>query len=338
MNAPDRKAFLEARRSGIGGSDIAAILGIHPYKSPVDLYLEKTGELKLDEMSEPAYWGTVLEDVVAQEYARRSGVKIERINRKITHPDKPWALANIDRICWEGNNAPVVRKTGEIRSRHLLECKTASAYKAGDWKDDPTGDEDQLPVQYAAQAMWYIGVAGADICDVACLLGGQRYIQRRIERDDETIRMMLEKAEAFWFGNVIAGVAPEPTTGSEAAILYPQDDGSSLEADEALIISINEGTSIRNQIDALEKALEPHVDLIKTRLLDKSAVTFNGKPLITWKKSADSKSVDYKLTVEQIRAWARDRPDAETLLATLDGLLQENTKLKAGSRRFLWKA
>lgn len=66
--------WLEDRRKGIGGSDVATILGLNQYKSAYQLWLEKTGQVELkDTESEPAYWGNVLEEVVAKEFQERTG-------------------------------------------------------------------------------------------------------------------------------------------------------------------------------------------------------------------------------------------------------------------------
>ena len=102
------------RMSGLGGSDIAAILGVSPYKTAVDVWLEKTGRAVNDNIGNEnaVYWGNVLEDVVAKEYSKRNGVKIQRVNRTIRHSDKPFMLANIDRACVVNNKAPFNYKTG----------------------------------------------------------------------------------------------------------------------------------------------------------------------------------------------------------------------------------
>ncbi|EGO8273418.1 endonuclease, partial [Enterococcus faecalis] len=90
--------WLEDRRKGIGGSDVATILGLNQYKSAYQLWLEKTGQVELkDTESEPAYWGNVLEEVVAKEFQERTGKKVRRRNQVFEHSLHPFLRANIDR-------------------------------------------------------------------------------------------------------------------------------------------------------------------------------------------------------------------------------------------------
>ena len=104
----DRTAWLAARRTGIGGSDISAILGLSPWRSPVHVWLDKTGQAP-DEPpanAEAMYWGKTLEDVVAREYAQRTGRRVQRVNAILRHPQHEWMLGNIDRaIVAEGSRA-----------------------------------------------------------------------------------------------------------------------------------------------------------------------------------------------------------------------------------------
>ena len=74
----DRNEWLEYRKRGIGGSDAAAVAGLNPWKSPMAVWLEKTGRVEPEEPGEAAYWGTVLEDVVAKEFSLRTGIKVRR--------------------------------------------------------------------------------------------------------------------------------------------------------------------------------------------------------------------------------------------------------------------
>lgn len=102
----NRIEWLKARQKGIGGSDVAAILGINPYRTPLDIYREKTTEITEDQApSEAAYWGTQLESIVAQEFSKRTGFMIQRVYHQLasnldhyigTSTPTQWALANID--------------------------------------------------------------------------------------------------------------------------------------------------------------------------------------------------------------------------------------------------
>ena len=144
-----REEWLTVRKQGIGSSDAAAAVGLNPYKSQLELWLEKTGRdtslPKLDPQDEdcPAYWGNILEPIVATHYSRRSGHRVRRINAVLQHPDPKlaWMLANIDR---EVIGAPEVQ---------ILECKTAGINGARLWKEG-------VPEYVQLQVMHQLAVTG----------------------------------------------------------------------------------------------------------------------------------------------------------------------------------
>lgn len=325
MNAPmsnaERQAFLDARRQGIGGSDVAAILGFSPWKTPLDVYLTKTAPPQPDEMSEPAYWGTVLEDVVAQEYAKRSDCKVQRVRQLLRHPHHPWALANIDRAIVTPSSRARLDSNGRLLGvEGILECKTASAYKASDWGRD--GDDEAIPVHYAAQGMWYLAVTGQPWCDFACLIGGQKFVIKRIERDEETIASMVEQCRIFWFDHVLKGVPPPISNGTDAAKLFPLDNGQAIEASTEMLTAYSDAVALRAQIEAAEQTLEQHLDTLKASLGEASSITLHGRKLVSWKCSKDSRKTDWQAVAIACGA-------SKELIAA-------HTHAQPGSRRFLF--
>lgn len=289
MNSPDRSAWLADRKTGLGGSDIAAVLGLSPYKSAVDIFLEKTNQTPDSEMNDAMYWGTVLEDVVARHYAHTSGNRVQRINQMMRHPRHPWMLANIDRaIVTPGSRARF--DSGKLLGAEgILEAKTSSAYKAGEW--GTPDDEDAIPTHYTAQCMHYLAVTGLEWCDIAVLIGGQKYLSKRIERDDETILGMIERAEEFWFKHVVARVPPEPKTGEDALKLFPRDSGREIEANPKALELLARARELKEQIAALELELDGDkkkgvggvLGDIKAWMTDASYITIGGAVLASWK-------------------------------------------------------
>lgn len=142
----DRDQWLQVRQGGIGSSDAAAAVGLNPYQSQLELWMEKTGRAPVappgdggaDDQS-PMYWGSLLEPIVAAHYTRRTGNRVRRINAVLQHPEHPWMLANIDR---EVLGAPDVQ---------LLECKTAGIQGAWLWRDG-VPEYVQLQVQHQSGA------------------------------------------------------------------------------------------------------------------------------------------------------------------------------------------
>ncbi len=203
-----RDEWLEARRQGIGGSDAAAILGISPWVSAMDVWLEKTGQFTEDVDSENMYWGRVLEDAVAKEFAKRTGLKIKRRNAILQHPVHKFMLANVDRQI--------------IGKREGLEVKTGHEFSTQDWQG-------KVPEYYYSQVQHYMAVLGFDKWHIAALLGGNKYVQHTVVRDGPYIANLIEKEKAFW--ELVETGNPPPADGSEActaamAKLYPKDDGA----------------------------------------------------------------------------------------------------------------
>lgn len=94
----DREQWLRERKKGIGGSDVAAILGLSKWKSAYDIWVDKTTDVLQEEYSnESIYWGNVLEEVVAQEFSKQTGFKVRRNNKILQHPEYYWMRASIDR-------------------------------------------------------------------------------------------------------------------------------------------------------------------------------------------------------------------------------------------------
>lgn len=333
ITTPGRAAWLAARKSGIGGSDIAAVLGLSPWASPLDVWLDKTGQAPDAEPknTEAIYWGATLEDVVAREYAIRSGRKVQRINTMLRDPQRGWMIANIDRaIVADGSRARVAAAGGQLLgATGILECKTASAYLAGDWSG-PDGS-DAMPVYYAAQVMWYLAISGLDTADVAVLIGGQQYAVRTIERDDETIRGMIERAEAFWLHSVIAGNAPEPTSARDAARLFARDDGSlrAIDDDALLLTELEQLRTLREQLKGLGERESALADALKLAIGQCAGLSVAGAAVATWKATRDSTRVDWQAVANDLAALVG--PDA------LAPIVRRHTTTQPGSRRFILK-
>lgn len=231
MTAISREEWLALRNTGIGGSDAGTVLGVNPYKTAYQLYLEKRGELQPEDIDdkEAVIAGRDLEDYVAQRYSRRTGLKVERCNTMLRHQEHPFVLGNLDRLVWEGDKRPQHR--GEIRTRHLLECKTALGrfIDKSAWGPDGT---DEVPMTYLVQCQHYMAVTGADLCDLAVLMSGPEFRLYHIRRDNELIAELIAREAEFW-QRVQTGKAPEldcdhATTPDLLAKLYPGTDGSEI--------------------------------------------------------------------------------------------------------------
>jgi putative phage-type endonuclease len=264
----------QARRKGIGGSDAAAVAGVSRYKSPLQVYLEKIGEIENNVDNEYVHFGKILEEVVAKEFEERTGKKVRRVNSILIHPEYPWMIANIDR-----------KIVGEDA---VLECKTTSAYNAKEWKEN-------VPQEYIIQVQHYLAVTGYPKAYIAVLIGGNHFEWREIERDEELIKKLIDVEKDFWF-HVEAKIPPE-VDGSEAStkiletlyhdsvdkeILLPQDVNKLVEERNALVDQIKQLTEMKNEKENKIKAMMKENETAKT-----------DKYVISWKKYV-SKRFDTK--------------------------------------------
>lgn len=285
--------WLADRRKGIGGSDVATILGLNKWKSPYQLWLEKTGQIDLEESdSEPAYWGNVLEEVVAKEFSERTGKKVRRRNQVFEHREYRFLRANIDRDV-VGENA-------------LLECKTANQFLAKDW------DGEEIPTSYLCQVQHYMNVMNYDHAYIAVLIGGQKFIWKRIDRDQKIIDMITERLVEFWESNVLGGTEP-PIDGSEAASDFLNERYADQGTEEiTLPESFDELIRYRNEMKDSEKIIKEEIAKLENQIKSElgkndAAIGITPKYVISW-KSVTSNRLNQKLLAAKYPK-AADDPD-----------------------------
>lgn len=276
--------WLEDRRKGIGGSDVATILGLNKYKSVYQLWLEKTGQVEVTSaQSEAAYWGNTLEEVVAEEFSKRTGKKVRRRNRVFEHSKYPFLRANIDRDI-VGENA-------------VLECKTANQYLANEW------DEDEIPIQYICQVQHYMNVLNLDYVYFAVLIGGQKFIWKKMERDQELIDMITEKLVEFWTENVEKVIEPAIDGLKATSDFLTQRYLDTDENETELNAAFDENIANLARLKSDRKIIDENITLLENELkqaLGKSGATIGITPnnIVSWKKT-QLKRLDKKKLAEK---------------------------------------
>ena len=179
--------WLDARRNGIGGSDVAAVLGANPWRTPLEVWLSKTGQGETFTGSEKADWGHRLEPVVRDHYASlHPHWWVDEVPGVLAHPDVPIAMASLDGL--------VNAKEGQ----HGLEVKTTGQ----SW--------DRPPDMYLFQVAWYQAVTGLPRFDFAVLARGQQYSEYTVERDDRLCEDLLTFVPEWWERHVVGGEMPDP--------------------------------------------------------------------------------------------------------------------------------
>ncbi|MFL9867279.1 YqaJ viral recombinase family protein [Paraburkholderia fungorum] len=306
--ALSRSEWLEVRKSGIGGSDAAAAVGLNPYVSQLELWLDKTGRADglprpdPDDTTSPTYWGTLLEPIVAAAYTQQTGNKVRKVNAILRHRSVPFMLANIDR---EVVGVPGVQ---------VLECKTAGEFGARLWRDG-------VPEYVQLQVQHQLAVTGKQAAHVAVLLWGQALEVHRIERDDSLIRRLIELETRFW--QFVESDKPPPADGSESADralrhLHPGNGGAVDFTDDRHLSSVfADLVAVRAEIEA-RQAIEAQLKQTLQQAMGDAVRAVFETGSVSFRCSKDSSSVD-------LTRLLADRPELE----------QQYAIPKPGSRRFL---
>lgn len=272
------ESWHQRRRTGIGGSDAAAILGISPWSSALMVYLEKRGEVEPDEAeaSERMKWGQRLERTVLAGYSEDTGVAV-RAGGFRRSKDYPFAIGNLDGIA--ADRIVEVKVTDHMGSR---------------WDDGPQG----IPPYYYAQVQHYLIVAGKTRADVAVLERGNRLVVRPVEWDEAFTDEMMAEESRLW--QRVKDGDPPPPDGSDSArqalrSIYPDATPlSEMEATpesnhrvEAYLGYMAERKRVQSEIDRLTQEMQAEMGATERLLAYDATVTWKEqKGRTDWKALA----------------------------------------------------
>lgn len=278
-----RYEWLQERAKGIGGSDAGIILGVNKYRTAFELWLEKTGQVEPQEIdNEAIYWGNEMENVVAKEFEKRTGKKVRRTNFMYSHKEHPFIKANVDRLI--------------VGESAILECKTASAYLAKEWEGE------EIPASYLVQVQHYLGVTDKEKGYIAVLVGGNKFIWKEVERDQELIDMIFNEEKHFWEYHVQQGHAPE-LDGSSAAEQYLKEKYDRAEKDKEVVLPsdykelIVQYEKVKSDEKLIKTAKTEIENKIKAELKD-AETGITDQFVVTWKNQSRN-SVDSKALKEK---------------------------------------
>lgn len=322
-----RAQWLAQRRTGIGGSDVAAVLGLSRYKSPLDVYDDKIGAKEETEQSQAAYWGSQLEDIVAREFQKRTGMKVQRVTSQLSV--EGWMNANIDRAVVNPSIAGIVRvqdeakraETGRLLTTDtILECKTASSFIADQWGPSQEAEivsgkivsDHKIPIYYETQVQWYLGITGASRCYVAALLGGNDFRIYAVDRDDDVIAALQEQCRTFWFDHVQKRIPPDPQTQEEVQKLFAKDSGEMVEASNDVAAYIGELRTLTERAKAIEAEQKLVKDRICAALGEKTGFTIAGEKACTFKSQKTNRFDSTRFKKEQPETYASYVKTSET--------------------------
>lgn len=270
MNA---QGIPHSRVGYVGGGNIAGILGVSPFKTPLDEYLTITSEQP--EQISPAQRRfferrKALEPFAAACFEHELGLNIVRRNERYDDAELPWAKAEIDFEVEDGGNG---------------ETKTVHPNAVRDW-GDPDADEEP-PMYVTAQVMWGLGVTGRSHAYVHALVGLDDDRFYRIERDDSLIANIRAHAARFWKYHIEPRRMPQPTTVEDLLRLYSRDSGRAVEATPEISRALD-GLYAEKQHLKLTQARVDQIEFtIKAFMRDATTLLVHGQPALTWKARAD---------------------------------------------------
>lgn len=282
---PDTRAnWLTDRRSGIGGSDIAAIVGLSPWQSRYSVWADKVGLLPLDEgSSEAMEFGQRAEPMLAGYFTDRTGLYVAGEQMTCTVPDAPWMRCTLDGFAVESPVSDLEQAVAAV------EFKTTSA-TADEWAQE-------VPVHYACQATWTSVVTQLPtvMFGVLHLAFGRptfRVYTFTPTEDDKTL--LVNAASSFWRDHVLTGTPPaadgsDATTEALQAAFRGDPGLDALEADSALRIECIRVNSLKARIKDAEGSLSEAQNNIRLALGDHTSLIngrdAKGKPIVlaTWK-------------------------------------------------------
>lgn len=270
------------RADGIGGSDVAALLGLSSYRSPWALWAEKTGLVPRGvTTSERQRIGLEMEPVLASLFHARTGLHVAGEQTMCRHQGEPWMRCTVDGFVVESGESGVDDALG------VVEFKTDGRFG---W--------DEVPAPYRAQVVWQMGVTGMRHAWLAVMYAGWRFDVHEIPWDAEAEAdwaYMVERAREFW--RMVQDGTPPPVDGSDATreairAVWPQhDDGVTLEADQGLVEALAQRSRVKAQLLTLEKQVGQLDATIAAAVQEAETITLGGVPQWTY-RTQERKSFD----------------------------------------------
>lgn len=287
---PTRESWLLERATGIGASESPAVLGLSPWKSPFQLWAEKTGHVEPDSLegNEPAEFGIRLEKPIAEAFADRTGREVNMwpAYTLVRDPESPWLLCTPD-------------ATQEVPDRDtgIVQIKTASAYKSADWAEGP-------PLMYQVQTQMELAVTGYQWGTLVVLIGGQKLRYFDFERNDRFIDALLPKLAEFW--KCVETRMPPEVDGSLAtakilAKLHPEDTGETVMLPDEAMNWTREIEDAKAAIKAAEEAKVAAENQLKAKLGDASYGLLPDGSRWSWKTQTRKEHIVAESTFRVLR-------------------------------------
>lgn len=279
---------LLARQRGLGGTDVAAILGLNPWKAPVDIVNEKHGLVAPSEESEPAHWGNMLEPALCAEYEQREGVRLLWNQETIIGPE-PFMMANPDWFV--------------LNRRKLVEGKT-SGQRGEEWGDPET---DEVPIHYHLQGDWYMACCNMPELDIIALFGSPVFHADifRLVRNPALEERIVGAAKQFWESFIVGDMPLDDegflSLGGEIRHLFRRNTGRLLEGTpevERLVLQYIEFEELADRAIQLRDETRREIEKI---IMDYDGIKGEGWK-VTWRNAKSRRVTDWQMVAAELGA------------------------------------
>jgi len=272
---------IQERKSGLFATDAAPVLGLSKYSTPVQVWLEKTGQTEPRDLSdnEAVQMGHVMEPVIARLYEDRTGLSLDHIDYGLRHKDFAFMGSHFD-----------YKIAGKPQ---LVECKNFSSNRVNEFGENGT---DEVPMDVLLQCVHEAAVFNVEFIDVAVLFGGQKFCIYPLHIDDASKTKLITLEEEFWRKHVVEMTPPEPRTEEETRMLFKKDNGQVVIAPTDIQAAVTRLSQIADSIKQMEEAQDGLKVLVQSYMGESAVLAAqDGTPLVTWKKSKDGVKFDSKM-------------------------------------------
>lgn len=278
-----REEWLDIRKTGIGSSEVATIVGLNPWETPYQLWRIKLGIDPPKQESFAMKAGHYLEDAVAHFWHDETGqdiIKSSATDWIIRNEERPYLQVSPDRTYWLEGLAHNKFNKG------ILECKTTQK----------SIDADDLPKHWFCQVQYQLGVAELQQGSLAWLSSGREFGYKDLSFVPDFYEWLVEEVDRFWKDNIEGKQEPAAVSVQDVLLKYNRHtEGKVLEVGDEVFKDYQDLKDIRKQIDALEERKETLEGRIKLAFGDAEAISYGGDTIATWKAPKESVKFDAKL-------------------------------------------